>query len=281
MRPGRRHVVGVVSWLFGLATTVTLISTWGRAVSADPAALVDVARPLATATVVVDRFEDLAAQAVASGLGLDPATSRALVDGAFEEVDADGVLAGLLSDMVIAASSPEPTVIDVGARLIPLVDTITRRLAEAGIQVEPAKVEASLRSLEPVVIEGGSVGSNSQAARGFTVASLLGLLGMVVTGGTLIAMSDRKVAEARALLSRVAVSAFTFAVLLRLGSWLSDPRGGRTPVRSALSTLLAQKTWIPLLVAAVALSISGTWGWMRRRRKAVPSPEERIPAGVG
>ncbi|GIU91792.1 MAG: hypothetical protein KatS3mg011_0698 [Acidimicrobiia bacterium] len=281
MRPSRRHVVGVVSWLFGLATTVTLISTWGRAVSADPAALVDVARPLATATVVVDRFEDLAAQAVASGLGLDPATSRALVDGAFEEVDADGILAGLLSDMVMAAASSERTVIDLGARLIPLAETITRRLAEAGIPVERTTVEASLRSLDPVVVEGGSVGSDSQAARGFTVASLLGLLGMLVTGGTLIAMSDRKVAEARALLSRVALSAFTFAVLLRLGSWLSDPRGGRTPVRSALSTLLAQKTWVPLLVGALALSISGTWGWLRRRRRIVPSPEERTPARVG
>lgn len=281
----RRLLTGVLSWVFGLATTVALVSMWGRAVAEDPSAVIDAARPLATATVVVERFEDLVAEAMSATFGMDPGVSRQVVDGAFQQVDADEILAGLLADMVRAAASTDRTVIDVGDRLLPLAENISERVTASGYPVDTEAVVNVLRGLQPVVVEGtGRIGPSSPTARGFSTATLVGLVLMAGSGAGLVAMSEQKVTTARSLLARIAVSAFTFAVLLRVGSWISDPAGGRAPVRRAVSVLLAQKTWVPMAVGSITLAASTAWGWARRnRRRPTGRPEdvEHVAEPVG
>lgn len=70
---------------------------------------------------------------------------------------------------------------------------------------------------------------------------------------------------ARTLLNRVAVSAFTFTIMLQLGSWVLDPARGRAPVASATETLLSGKLWVPALIAGIAAVVSVAW-WLRRPR---------------
>jgi hypothetical protein len=69
----------------------------------------------------------------------------------------------------------------------------------------------------------------------------------------------------RALLTRFALGALSFAVLLRLGSWLVDPEGGKAPFRESFALLANSKWLVPLTIGLVAMAAAVIARVFRRR----------------
>ena len=75
---------------------------------------------------------------------------------------------------------------------------------------------------------------------------------MATFGYLSVVASDDRVAAVRGLFTRVAVGGFGFALLLLIGSWITDPRGGRAPVSETISGVASSKWVLPLQVGLVA-----------------------------
>src|SRR5690606_12167683 len=121
----------------------------------------------------------------------------------------------------------------------------------------------------------------SSTGRALSLATALGLIGMGVSGWGQVAMSRPRMKAVRGLLVRVAVSAFTFWLFLRVGAWVADPGGGRAPLRSALTVVLSDKAWIPLGAAALAAAAAliTWWGRSRYERRLEVASNRREGAG--
>ena len=150
------------------------------------------------------------------------------------------VLEQLVAEGVEAAASGDPGggTIDVAAILLPASGQITTGLNEAGVPVTNEQVEAALARLDPLVVRDPTdqplVGASSPLAANLGTAAMLGALLMLFAGTAYIVMSMDRMRAFRALLTRFALGALSFAVLLRIGSWLVDPEGGRAPVPGEL-----------------------------------------------
>nr|PZN30348.1 MAG: hypothetical protein DIU67_11150 [Actinomycetota bacterium] len=108
------------------------------------------------------------------------------------------------------------------------------------------------------------------------VASVLALATMVVVGWALVATGKDRLAETRKLLNRVALGSLSFAVMLRIGSWVFSPRGGKAPISEAVSVIAGAKWMVPFVIAliagALALVVHETRRAIRRRRLARGEP---------
>jgi hypothetical protein len=94
---------------------------------------------------------------------------------------------------------------------------------------------------------------------------MLGIVLMFLSGSAYVAMSKDRTRAVRSLLTRFALGALSFAVLLRIGSWLVDPEGGRAPFRESFALLADSKWGVPLNFGLVA-SGAAVLAWMWRRR---------------
>jgi hypothetical protein len=74
---------------------------------------------------------------------------------------------------------------------------------------------------------------------------------MLLAGATAVALSDDRVRMARSLAVKLAVSGFTFAIVLRLGAWAVDPGGGRAPFAAGGAVLLRSNGGVLLTIAGV------------------------------
>lgn len=265
--PVRRWTIAVLLWLYGISITIFLFSIWGRAVAADDELLADAAGRAAGSDLVASRVESWFDEVLSEeGLpGAEGGVSRLIV--AVPEVrSATADLVGQLVQATARPSGPQ-VVIDVAEGYRPAVPAVTSALTGVGIPVSESQVAAVVAQLDPLVIDVDPdrppVGSRSAAARSLTVATMVALGSMVVSGGgATLACRDRR-AMLRSLLNRLAVSGFTYFVFFRISSWVLDPRGGRATVRGGLAEIVGSKLWIPLLVAAVA----GGAGWTVRHRQ--------------
>jgi hypothetical protein len=72
----------------------------------------------------------------------------------------------------------------------------------------------------------------------------------------------------------VLLSALSFAVLFKVGSWALDPERGGTPVASGGSIILASNghTFIVIAVIAAAVGIAGGWVAWKRQRARLEAP---------
>jgi hypothetical protein len=270
----------VAAWVFGLASTVLLVGIWGRAVVVDTNELADTLSPLAAGDMVSDRL----------AIWLEAELVNAGVDGVGASVAADQVLAHpsvgpvleeLVAEGVEAAASGDPSggTIDVSAILLPASGQITAGLNQAGVPVTNEQVEAALARLDPLVIRDASdqpfVGAASPLAANLGTASMLGGLLMLFAGTAYIVMSMDRMRAFRALLTRFALGALSFAVLLRIGSWLVDPEGGRAPFRESFALLANSKWMVPLTIGLVAMAAAIVFRVFRRRvRPAAASRSE-------
>jgi hypothetical protein len=266
--------------VFGLASTVLLVGIWGRAVVVDTNELADTLSPLAAGDMVSDRL----------AIWLEAELVNAGVDGVGASVAADQVLAHpsvgpvleeLVAEGVEAAASGDPSggTIDVSAILLPASGQITAGLNQAGVPVTNEQVEAALARLDPLVIRDASdqpfVGAASPLAANLGTASMLGGLLMLFAGTAYIVMSMDRMRAFRALLTRFALGALSFAVLLRIGSWLVDPEGGRAPFRESFALLANSKWMVPLTIGLVAMAAAIVFRVFRRRvRPAAASRSE-------
>lgn len=266
--------------MFGLASTVLLVGIWGRAVVVDTNELADTLSPLAAGDMVSDRLATwLEAELVEAGV--DGAGASRAADQVLAHPSVGPVLEQLVAEGVEAAASADPTgaSVDVAAILLPASGQISTGLNEAGMRVTPEQVEAALSQLDPLVVRDPSdrpyVGAYSPLAANLGTAAMLGALLMLFAGTSYVAMSRDRMRAFRALLTRFALGALSFAVLLRLGSWLADPEGGRAPFRESFALLANSKWLVPLSIGLVAMGAALIALVLRRRiRPAAVSRSE-------
>lgn len=226
--------------------------------------------PLAASDAVAERISTwLEAELV--GMGLDGPSASIAADQVLTHPRVGPVLEELVAEGVEAAASadPEGASLDVAAILVPATGQITSGLNEAGVPVTPAQVEAALARLDPLVIREPSerplVGASSPLASNLGTAAMLGLGLMILAGSAYVAMSTDRMRAVRSLLTRFALGALSFAVLLRIGAWLVDPEGGRAPFRESFALLADSKWIVPMNFGLVSLGAALIARMLRRR----------------
>ena len=270
----------MAGWVFGLASTVLLVGIWGRAVVVDTNELADTLSPLAAGDMVSDRLAGwLEAELVT--VGVDGVGASVVADQVLAHPSVGPVLEQLVAEGVEAAASGDPNggSVDVAAILVPASGQIASGLNEAGVPVSAERVEAALAQLDPLVIRDPAdqpfVGASSPLAANLGTAAMLGAVLMVFAGTAYIVMSMDRMRAFRALLTRFALGALSFAVLLRIGSWLVDPEGGRAPFRESFALLANSKWMVPLTIGLVAMAAAIVFRVFRRRvRPAATSRSE-------
>ncbi len=279
----RRLLNHSAGWVFSVALSVFFISLWGRAVVVDTDALAEAASPLGASQLVEDRFSRwLEAELVAAGFerdGADLAAAEVLASSAV-----DDALSQLVAEVVAAAAAggSAGSSVDVAAAMEPSVPEITAALRTAGLDVSRTEVDSVVEDLDPLVInepgERPRIGPESELASRLGIATVLAALVLLTVGAYLLTTSDDKSAEARRLLERIALGGLSFAVLLRIGSWVVDPGGGRAPVSEAASSVLGGHWTEPLIVGATAAAaVVATWYGKRRRPESKPLDREPKP----
>jgi hypothetical protein len=253
-----------------LASTVLLVGIWGRAVVIDTNELAESLTPLAASDAVAERISTwLESELV--GSGIDEATASSAADRVLTHPQVGPVLEQLVAEGVEAAASADPggASLDVAAILVPAAGQITDGLIQAGVPVTTAQVESALAQLDPLVIREPAdrpfVGADSPLASNLGIAAMLGLVLMLLSGSAYAAMSPDRRRAVRALFTRFALGALSFAVLLRIGAWLVDPEGGRAPFRESFALLADSKWSVPLTFGLVSLGAAAI-AWLFRRR---------------
>ncbi len=244
-------------WIFGIATTVLLISLWGRSVAGDQRVVVEAASELAKAELVT---EQVVAWLV-GGLDLAPATAQSPVREIVSSPEMQQAAASLVEEVVAAAYEPAAPPVDVGEILQPVAPLVTEELQAFGIAATEAQVLESLSRLPPITLaaEQASPPIAETVKRPLSTATVLAALTMVMAAAFMLTFSQDRLATARGLALRIAVSGVSFAVILRLASWIADPGAGGSPLRRTLSVLLAASPEVPLvigLLGAVLLSLT-------------------------
>lgn len=274
MNPGlTRFLSSLSAWVFGLATTVLLLSFWGRAVVVDTDELADNVAPLSESEEVTGRFSDwMTTQLVDSGVPHYEAGEAATLSLFTPEMKQ--ALASLVLEVVDAAAEPDPggTAVDMASIFAPTVPAVTASLASQGIPAPEAQVGAVVAGLDPLVIREPGVepivGPASPVARRLGIASVLAAVALVVFGAIYVLVAGNRMRAMRTLSTRFAVGALTFALLLKLGSWVLDPGGGRAPVSESVSELANSKWLIPAFIG-VAASLAALFFWVIRSAKPV------------
>jgi hypothetical protein len=253
--------------------TILLIALWGRAVAVDTDQLAESLAPLSDSGAVVDVFAGWMAEEL-----VDSGYERDLVDPTIAYVLQTSATAGTLD---AASPGPEGSAVDVASLLAPAVPEVTAGLTELGLPAEQGEVASVVAGLDPMVVlepgEAALIGPASPAATRLGTAALLAFLGMIAFGYLAVVSSEDRVAAVRGLFGRVAVGGVGFAILLLIGSWITDPRGGRAPVSETISGLTSSKWVEPLqigLVAAVVPAVIYVGRRWLRREEASRSGDE-------
>lgn len=254
----RRYALPVSLWFYGVAISVTLVSIWGRAVVVDTNLMAQAAADASSSALVADQVERWLAEELADVPGIDRGTALEVASDTVSDPTVVAPIETLVGDFVAAAAVPrgELAVVDVASALAPAVPAITASLAAQGLAVDEGTVASYVGSLDPIVVRdpdvAPAVGAGSSAARSLYLATVVGVVLALVSGATAVRLSEERRAMVRSLLTRLAVSALTFAIMFRLGAWVLDPGAGRAPVRTAVSRLAGAKLWLPVAVAVVA-----------------------------
>jgi hypothetical protein len=272
--------LAVVLWLFGLSTTILLIGLWGRSVATDDATLEASAHAVLESELVNDRVTEW----IGDGMAAATDTAPEDVAGAVERVAASPAVHRVLEDLVdqsVAAALAPPgalTRIDLTESVGAVVPVVVDALEDEGIPADPEVVRQNLDAVPDLMLATDAPGTISGSARSaahvLTWVLVIGLSGLAAAGAGAIAIADDRIRQARSLAIRLGVSAMTFAIILRLGAWAVDPRGGRSPIRAGGSRLLGSNAHVPLLVAlAAAVLVAGvSYVLFRRRRRIGTAP---------
>lgn len=256
-----RILSSLAAWVFGLATSVLFVSVWGRAVVVDTSELGDSLRPLGQSEQVARIFSDwMTTELVETGVpsgAAEKASEAALVT---DEVKS--ALENLVVEVVDAAGTAGsvPASVDVATTLQPAVPSVTAALVGTGLDVTESQVSAVVAQIDPLVIGQPDqlpiVGGESKLARRLGTSAILAVLFQLIFGSVYVLAEPDRVRRTRTLLSRFALTGLSFAVLLKLGSWVLDPAGGRAPVSESLSLLAGSKWALPGLLGAVAALVA-------------------------
>ncbi len=278
LREGLRPVL---SWVFGICLSVLFVSLWGRAVVSDTETLGESLAPMAQSQAVVDVVTGWLGDQMVSA-GADRQVVEPALDHFLETSDVGVALDTLVADVVTAAASVDPagSTVDVRGVVAPAIPEVAAELSSLGYGTTESTIRSMVEDLDPLVIrEPGQralVGPGSPAASRLGTAFLLALVGVIVFGTSTVYLSEDRVAAVRGLLSRIALGGLSFAIFLRIGSWVVDPGGGRAPVSATVSNLAASKWTVPLQVGLVAGLLALTIYYGRKLVRRVG--ESRTPA---
>lgn len=268
------------AWAFGFSVTILFIALWGRAVVVDTETLGESLKPLSGSVFVMDVFEDWMADELGDA-GYAPEIAEPAVDLLFESSATAGALDDFVGEVVDAAASPDPagSSVDMASLLGPAVQEVTQGLNDLGIPADQSEVATTVAALDPLVIrEPGSstlVGPESPAAARLGTAAVFAILGMVAFGYLAVVSSYDRIAAVRGLFTRVAVGGFGFALLLLIGSWITDPDGGRAPLAETASAVAGSKWMVPFQIGAVAAAVALSIYLIRRGlTRGAASPQE-------
>ncbi len=276
----RRASLAVVMWVFGLATTTLLIGMWGRTVSTDQATLEEGTRAVVEAEVIANRVEDWVASGIASSTDGEQAAVAAALADIGETPQAHDAVATIAEQAVQAALAEpgERIEIDVRTALAPLAPVIGERLRASGVAAPQEQVDAVIAGVPDLVLGSGVAqqigGAATRATAFLTRVVLIAGLVLALSGGAAYFLSEDRLKMLRTLAIRIAISALTFAVVLRVGAWALDPDGGRSPVASGGAVLLRSNGWLLPLLAAINVGVAVviTSAVRRRRHDTHPTP---------
>ena len=268
-------VASLAAWVFGIATSVLFVGIWGRAVVVDTDALADDLRPMGQSEQVAGMFRDWIAEELGDA-GVPAGTAADATEAALVSSEVEIALEGLVVAVVEAAASQgvEGGTVDVAAELRPAIPSITRSLTQSGVPVTEDQVAIAVGSIDPLVIrEPGQapvIGNGSPLAGRLGTAVALAIAALLIFGAAYVTAHEDRAKAIRTLLTRFALTGLSFAVLLRLSSWVLDPGGGRAPLSASLSMIAQSKWLIPLIMGAVA-GIFALISWLGRSQPATPS----------
>ena len=276
--------LAIVLWAFSLATTTLLVGLWGRTVTADQSTLEEGSRAALSAEVVADRIHIWLTDAVATTAGkADPRISDSVATIA-ESPEATRAVDQLLEQIVQAALAEPGTraAIEVGPALEPLVPIVASELAANGVDIPVDEVSHAIEEAAATVFdteESSTItGAAYRARAALTKVFVAGLAALLLFGSLAVALAREHLAMIRSLAVRLAVSAVTFTILLRLGSWAMDPSRGRSPLANGGSVVLASNHIVLFVVAAAALCVALSTGVLIRRRRLRGAPHPESPA---
>lgn len=266
-----------VAWAFGFSVTVLFVALWGRAVVVDTDSLGESLQPLSGSSVVVDVFAGWMTDELVES-GYDSAVVEPAVGYVLDSSATADALDQFVVEVVDAAATPHPdgSSVDVASLLAPAVPEVAAGLNGLGLPVDQTEMASAVADLDPMVIRapGSStwVGPESPAATRLGTAAVLAVVGLVVFGYFTVVSSEDRIAAIRGLFTRVAVGGIGFAILLAIGSWITDPDGGRAPVAESVSLIAGSKWMLPLQIgmaaAGAALSIYVGRRWLRREAES-------------
>ncbi len=273
----RRASLALVLWAFGLATTTLLIGLWGRTVTSDESTLHDTAEAAITAELATDRITSWVAGVVGATTDTVNPQIAAAVDRVTATPEYQRAIDRVVADLVVAALADAGTTphLPIASALEPMVPVIVDELAAGGITVPPEQVEAAVSRAADVILDDAEstsvTGVASRARSLLTTVLVVGLATLLLFGSVAIALAEEPLAMVRSLATRLAVSAATFAVVLRVGAWAMDPGKGRSPLPRSGAVLLASNHLVLFLVAGAGVAIAVASGVVisgRRRRAA-------------
>ncbi len=276
-RRARRGGHAVALWLSGLSTTVLLVGIWGRAVATDQGAIEAGTRAVLESEVITERITGWIEDGIEANTDELPLGAAAdAASAVWDHPDTRAVLAEAVDRLVEAALGPPGTSVpvDLGDLLRPLAPVVVGELGSRGISLSAAAVDSVLAEGPTIVLgteAGAGVTSAIARARSLlTKVSAVGLAGMMLSGIAAVVLAEERLRQVRRLAVRVAVSALTFSVLLRFGSWALDPGGGRSPLAAGGSVLLGSSGHVLVIAAFIAAGIAffATVSVKHRRRQA-------------
>jgi hypothetical protein len=266
----------MVLWAFGLATTLLLVGLWGRAVTHDQVTVQESARSVVNAEIASDRIYSWIEDGVASSTDIDPFTAERVISGLRGHPEVEGAVGALVDQFVGALFSEgreEPRV-ELTDTLAPVIPLVVSGFAAYDVPIDEALVSAALVEAETIDLGTGDIAAVARvvdSAR--ALLSLIVVLSAVIlamTGSTAVWLSEDRLAMVRTLAIRVVLSALSFAVLFRVGSWALDPDGGGSPIARGGSVLLGSNSDIFFLAAFAGAAVASGVGWFvwQRRRRA-------------
>jgi hypothetical protein len=229
-------------------------------------------RAVIDAEAATDRISTWIAEGVASSSHIDAVTAEKLVIDLREHPEIEAAVGSVIDQFVTALFTPEGEVatVELADSLDPLVPLVVVGLAAHDVTVDEPMLAAALENTETIDLETGDAATIVGVVE--DARSLLSLIvafagaTLLLTGSSAVWLSEDSPAMVRKLATRILMSALSFAVLFRVGSWALDPKRGGSPVAGGGSILLGSNGIVFILVAAVAGSIAGGAVWLVRRR---------------
>ena len=275
--------LSIALWLFGIFTSVVLIGLWGRSVAGDQTTLEASTRAVLESEIVNNRVTDWLGDAIAAAARLSPDDVAAVVETVEHSSEMDTAVGDVVDQAVAAALAPPGTVthLDLSVAVDSLAPVVAAALEDRGVVSDAGAVRAAVDGLPGITLSADdqlTVGGTIREVSGLlTKVVVVGLAGMLVTGGASVVLSGQRIRQLRTLVLRIGVSAITFAIVIRVGGWAVDPAGGRPPIAAGGAVLLKSNGHILAGVAIGAAVIASAMSLVLVRRHR---PEPIVPARI-